>query len=116
MSVEWDAEIVRDDPNEGLSWQTVEGSEIQHQGIVRFEPARSGRGTIVRVELRYVPPAGKVGVQFARILGEEPKVQIKDDLRRLKQLIETGEVATTRGQPSGRRSLIGRTTLGGRVQ
>jgi uncharacterized membrane protein len=116
MSVEWDAEIVRDDPNEGLSWQTVEGSEIQHQGIVRFEPARSGRGTIVRVELRYVPPAGKVGVQFARILGEEPKVQIKDDLRRLKQLIETGEVATTRGQPSGRRSLIGRTTLGRRVQ
>jgi uncharacterized membrane protein len=116
MSVEWDAEIVRDDANEGLAWQTVEGSEIQHQGTVRFEPARSGRGTIVRVEMRYVPPAGKVGVQLARILGEEPKVQIKDDLRRLKQLIETGEVATTLGQPTGRRSLIGRTTLGRRMQ
>jgi uncharacterized membrane protein len=115
-SVEWDAQIVRDDPNEGLSWETVEGSEIQHQGTVRFEPARSGRGTIVRVELRYAPPAGKVGVYLARALGEEPDVQIKDDLRRLKQLLETGEVATVLGQSSGRRTLLGRTTLGGRMQ
>jgi uncharacterized membrane protein len=116
MSVEWDAEIVRDDPDEGLSWQTVPGSEVTHEGTVRFEPARSGRGTIVRVEMRYRPPAGKVGVQIARLFGEEPQLQIRDDLRRLKQLIETGELATTFGQPSGRRSLIGRTTLGGRVQ
>lgn len=116
MSVEWDAQIVRDDPNEGLAWETVEGSEIRHQGTVRFEPARSGRGTIVRVELHYVPPAGKVGVHLARALGEEPNVQIKDDLRRLKQLLETGEVATIIGQPSGRRTLLGRTTLGGRIQ
>jgi uncharacterized membrane protein len=116
MSVEWDAQIVRDDPNEGLAWETVEGSEIRHQGTVRFEPARSGRGTIVRVELHYVPPAGKVGVHLARALGEEPDVQIKDDLRRLKQILETGEVATIIGQPSGRRTLLGRTTLGGRIQ
>ena len=116
MSVEWDAQIVRDDPNEGLAWETVEGSEIRHQGTVRFEPARSGRGTIVRVELHYVPPGGKVGVHLARALGEEPNVQIKDDLRRLKQLLETGEVATIIGQPSGRRTLLGRTSLGGRIQ
>lgn len=116
MSVEWDAQIVRDDPNEGLSWETVEGSEIRHQGTVRFEPARSGRGTIVRVQLHYSPPAGKLGVHLARVLGEEPHVQIKDDLRRLKQLLETGEVATVIGQPSGRRTLLGRTTLGGRIQ
>lgn len=116
MTVEWDAEIVRDDPDEGLSWQTVPGSEVTHEGTVRFEPARSGRGTIVRVEMLYRPPAGKVGVQIAKLFGEEPRLQIKDDLRRLKQLIETGELATTFGQPSGRRSLIGRATLGRRVQ
>lgn len=116
MSVEWDAEIVRDDPNEGLSWQTVPGSEVTHEGTVRFEPDTTGRGTVVRVQMRYIPPAGKVGVQLAKLFGEEPKVQIKDDLRRLKQLIETGEVATTLGQPTGRRSLIGRATLGRRVQ
>jgi uncharacterized membrane protein len=116
MSVEWDAQIVRDDPDEGLSWQTVPGSEVTHEGTVRFEPIRSGKGTIVRVEMRYTPPAGRVGVQIAKLFGEEPHLQIRDDLRRLKQLIETGELATTLGQPSGRRSLIGRTTLGGRVQ
>ncbi len=115
-SVEWDAEIVRDDPNEGLSWQTVPGSEVTHEGTVRFEPDPAGRGTIVRVQMRYIPPAGKVGVQLAKLFGEEPKLQIKDDLRRLKQLIETGEVATTLGQSTGRRSLIGRATLGRRVQ
>lgn len=116
MSVEWDAEIVRDDPNEGLSWQTVPGSEVTHEGTVRFERDPTGRGTIVRVQMRYIPPAGKLGVQLAKLFGEEPKLQIKDDLRRLKQLIETGEVATTLGQPTGRRSLIGRATLGRRVQ
>lgn len=116
MSVEWDAEIVRDDPNEGLSWQTVPGSEVTHEGTVRFDPDPSGRGTVVRVQMRYVPPAGKVGVQLAKLFGEEPKLQIKDDLRRLKQLIETGEVATTLGQSTGQRSLIGRATLGRRVQ
>lgn len=116
MTVEWDAEIVRDDPNEGLSWQTVPGSEVTHEGTVRFEPARSGRGTIVRVEMHYRPPAGKLGVQVAKLFGEEPHLQIKDDLRRLKQLIETGELATTFGQSAGRRSLLGRASLGRNMQ
>src|SRR5690606_1796580 len=116
MTVEWDAEIVRDDPNEGLAWQTVPGSEVTHEGTVRFERDPPGRGTVVRVQMRYIPPAGKVGVQLAKLFGEEPKVQIKDDLRRLKQLIETGEVATNLGQPVGRRSMLGRVVLGRRVQ
>jgi uncharacterized membrane protein len=54
-------------------------------------------------------------VPIARLLGEEPHLQINEDLRRFKQLIETGEVASTVGQPSGPRSLLGRLTLGGRV-
>jgi uncharacterized membrane protein len=59
-----------------------------------------------------VPPAGKIGVVVAKMFGEEPSVQIDGDLRRMKQLIETGEIATTEGQPTGRRSIMGRTTLG----
>lgn len=115
-SVEWDARLVVDEPNRRLGWETLEDSSIQHEGLVTFEESGNGRGTIVRVEMSYEPPAGHVGATLARLLGEEPRVQIHEDLRRLKQLIETGEVPTTLGQSSGRRSLIGRATLGGRMQ
>jgi uncharacterized membrane protein len=115
-TVEWDAEIVDDQPNQRIGWRTLPDSEVVHEGMVTFEPAIGDRGTILRVELLYQPPAGKVGAYIARLFGEEPAVQINDDLRRLKQLIETSEVATTLGQSSGRRSLIGRTTLGRTLQ
>jgi uncharacterized membrane protein len=104
-SVEWDAEIVDEQPDRRIGWRTLPDS-----------PAMGGRGTIVRVEMLYRPPAGKVGAQIAKLFGEEPRVQIDEDLRRLKQLMETGEVATTIGQPSGKRSIIGRATLGRRMQ
>jgi uncharacterized membrane protein len=112
VSVEWDAEIVDDQPERSIGWRTLPGSQVKHEGMVSFEPAAGGRGTIVRVDMLYVPPAGKVGVWIARMFGEEPALQVADDLRRLKQLLETGEVATTLGQPAGKRSLFGRTTLG----
>jgi uncharacterized membrane protein len=115
-SVEWDAHLVVDEPNRRLGWQTSDESQVQHEGLVSFEAGTNGRGTIVRVEMSYEPPAGLVGAALARILGEEPRVQIHEDLRRLKQLIETGEIPTTLGQSSGRRSLLGRATLGGRMQ
>ena len=115
-SVEWDAEIVEDQPGRRIGWRTLPDSQVTHEGRVSFEPATGGRGTIVRVEMLYVPPAGKVGVWIARMFGEEPALQVADDLRRLKQLLETGEVATTLGQPCGKRSLFGRTTLGRRMQ
>jgi uncharacterized membrane protein len=111
-TVEWDAEIVEDEANSRIAWRTLPDSPVEHEGIVSFEPAPGGRGTIVRVEMSYVPPAGKVGVQIAKLFGEEPSVQIDSDLRRMKQLIETGEIATTDGQSTGRRSVFGRTTLG----
>lgn len=115
-SVEWDAEIVDDRPERRIGWRTLPDSQVTHEGMVSFEPAIGGRGTVVRVEMLYVPPAGKVGVWIARLFGEEPALQVADDLRRLKQLLETGEVATTLGQPAGKRSLFGRTTLGRRIQ
>jgi uncharacterized membrane protein len=111
-SVEWDAEIVEDIPDRAIGWRTLRDSEVTHEGMVTFERAPGGRGTIVCVEILYRPPAGKVGAQIARWFGEEPRVQISEDLRRMKQLLETGEVATTVGQPSGRRSFLGRVTLG----
>jgi uncharacterized membrane protein len=84
--------------------------------MVSFEPATADRGTVVRVEMLYVPPAGKAGLWIARLFGEEPALQVADDLRHLKQLLETGEVPTTLGQSAGKRSIFGRTTLGRRIQ
>ena len=98
MHVEWDAEIISERENESISWRSVAGSGIQNQGTVTFEPAPAGRGTEVRVQLEYVPPAGVVGRIVARIFGEEPSQQVREDLRRFKQLMETGEIPISEGQ------------------
>jgi uncharacterized membrane protein len=104
--VEWDAELTEDRPNELISWRSVDGSELAHAGSVRFESAAGGRGTIVRVDLRYHPPAGLVGVGIAKLLGRAPDQEIQRDLRQLKQMLEAGEVARTEGQPAGRSTSI----------
>jgi uncharacterized membrane protein len=100
--VEWDAEIVEDRPNEAIAWRTVEGSDVKHSGVVEFERAPGGRGTFVEVELQYKPPAGVIGAALARLFGKEPGQQVQEDLRRLKQIMEAGEIVTTEGQPAGR--------------
>ena len=91
-SVEWDAEIIEDRPNERISWRSVGDADVPNSGTVRFLAAPGGRGTEVHVELRYDPPGGKLGALVAKLLGEEPGQQVNGDLRRLKQVIETGEV------------------------
>ena len=103
-SVEWDAEISADQPGELLAWHSVEGADVDNGGTVRFEPAPGGRGTVVRVEMQYKPPGGKAGALVARLFGENPSQQMDGDLRRFKQLIETGEITTTEGQSAGERS------------
>ena len=107
--VEWDSELTEDVPGQFLAWRSLSGSDVDHSGSVRFEPAPGGRGTVVRVQMRYQPPAGRAGVLVAKIFHEEPEQQVQEDLRRFKQVLETGEIPTTRGQPSGRRSFVGRT-------
>ncbi|HEY0080650.1 MAG TPA: SRPBCC family protein [Pyrinomonadaceae bacterium] len=92
MSVEWDALTTEDRPGQLISWRSLEGSEVDNSGSVRFERATGGRGAIVRVELEYNPPGGAVGATLAKLFGEEPEQQLKDDLYRFKQVIETGEV------------------------
>lgn len=103
---QWSAEVVEDRENELISWRSLPDSEIENQGSVRFQQGPEGRGTEMRVELMYRPPAGKLGVVFARLFGEEPEQQVREDLRRFKELMEAGEIATTDGQPHGRRSKV----------
>ena len=98
--VEWDARIINDVENKVIGWQSLDGSMIATAGSVNFD--ETGRGTVVRVNLQYNPPAGKLGSTVAWLFGEEPTLQIHEDLRRFKALLETGEIPTIDGQPSGR--------------
>lgn len=91
-TVEWDAMIVEDQPNEILSWRTLEGAGLVHAGSVRFVAAPGGRGTELHIHLHYELPGGKLGAALAKALGEDPSEQIQEDLRRFKQVMETGEV------------------------
>lgn len=101
-SVEWDAEIIRDEPNHLIAWASVEGADIENSGFVRFQPGPIGRGTEVKVVMEYSPPGGAVTAALTKLFGEAPEQQIGDDLRRFKMLMEAGEIATTEGQPSCR--------------
>ena len=101
--VEWDAEVIVDIPGEAIGWKSLDGSDVNTAGSVRFRELSHDRGTEVRVNLKYDPPAGKVGIAIARLFGESPETQIRDDMRRFKELLEAGEIPSTEGQPHGRR-------------
>jgi uncharacterized membrane protein len=90
-TVEWDAEITEDSGNR-IAWRALPGASVENSGAVTFDRGPGGRGTVVRVELEYHPPAGVTGIILAKLVGEEPEQQIADDLRRFKQLVELGEV------------------------
>ena len=94
-SVEWDATIIADVPGEVITWRSLEGSDVDHAGAVRFERAPGNRGTIVKVNFEYNPPAGAIGAAIAKLFGEEPSQQLDDDLRRFKQVLEVGEVVVS---------------------
>ena len=103
-TVEWDAEINNEIENELIGWRSLEGSQVDNAGSVHFLDAPGDRGTEVKVELQYNPAGGVLGALLAKLWGEEPTQQIAGDLRRFKQIIEVGEIPTTRGQSSGRRN------------
>ena len=100
--VEWDAEILEDVPNERISWRSMAGADVDNWGTVQFTPSPSQRGTVVRVALGYLPPAGRLGSTVALLMGREPRLQVDVDLHRFEQWMETGTVTTTKGQPAGR--------------
>jgi uncharacterized membrane protein len=102
IRVEWDAELTTDIENQMIAWRSLPGSVVQNAGVVKFEAAGE-RGTVVRAQIEYCLPIGKVGAAFASALGSDPEQLVREALRRFKQLMETGEIATTEGQPSGKR-------------
>jgi len=101
MQVEWDARIINEVDNKVIAWQSLKGSMVATAGSVNFEDTE--RGTIVRVHMQYNPPGGRLGAAVAYVFGEDPSMQVQEDLRRFKRLMETGEIPTIEGQPSGRR-------------
>jgi uncharacterized membrane protein len=94
-TVEWDAEIVNEVPDEIIAWKSVGEPDVSNAGAVNFSDAPGGRGTVVRVTLDYEPPAGRVGAILSHFFSEEPDRQIREDLRKFKQLMETGEITTS---------------------
>jgi uncharacterized membrane protein len=100
-TVEWDAEVTEDTPGRQIAWRSTGKARVPNSGRVAFTPAPGDRGTEVRVELTYDLPGGKAGELVARLFGENPQQQIDDDLRRFKQVLETGEVVVTEAVPGG---------------
>lgn len=97
ITVQWDADVIEDVEGQRISWRSVEDSQIENSGSVQFAPAPGARGTEVRVQLEYRPPAGRLGQGLAWLFGEEPEQQVHQDLHRFKQLMETGEIPLSDG-------------------
>jgi uncharacterized membrane protein len=101
LSVEWDAETMVDHENRVIAWRSVGEADVPNVGAMHFHEVPGTRGTEARVRIEYSPPLGPIGAIFAKVFGEEPSQQVEDDLRRFKQVLETGESPTTEGQPRG---------------
>lgn len=93
-TVEWTARLTEEQEGEAFSWTSEEGADIANSGRVTFADAQGGRGTIVTATILYDPPGGSVGKLIAKLFQREPAVQARQDLRRFKMLMETGEIAT----------------------
>lgn len=101
-TVEWDSVITEDEPGRLIAWASAEGADVKNTGRIEFLDAGT-RGTLVRAEIVYQPPGGDIGKLIAKLFQQEPKVQARRDLRRLKQLLETGEISTTEAGPAAPR-------------
>lgn len=102
IPVTWEARLTGDEPGRRLAWETLPGANVRHEGSVTFAPAAADTGTELHVEMRYAPPGGAVTSAVAQLINGITAQQVKEELRRCKQLLEAGEIATVEGQPSGR--------------
>lgn len=93
-TVEWDAVITDERPGEMIAWASAENADVPNSGRIEFREATGGRGTVVSATIVYDPPGGVVGKLIAKMFQREPAIQARRDLRRFKQLMETGEIAT----------------------
>lgn len=105
VDLEWEAEIIDERAGDLIAWRSVPGTGVSTAGLVSFTDGPGGRGTVVDVSLEYSVPGRKLAAGVARMFGEHPEQQVRDDLRRFKQVMETGEVVRSEGSPEGHRAL-----------
>jgi len=103
VRVKWDAIVINEIEDELIAWKSLPGADVVSAGSVSFTSARHG-SVEVTVSMQYAPPAGKVGAAMAWLMGLVPASELREDLRRLKHLLEAGEVPSTAGQSAGARS------------
>jgi len=104
MEIELVSQITEDIPGERIAWTSSEGSDVDHEGWIEFKDNAFGRGTEVRLFISYDPPAGTIGKVVAKVLQREPRVQARRELRRFKQLMEAGEVSTSKAPDAAPRA------------
>lgn len=92
--LEWDAEIITDEPGRIIAWQSLPNSQVDTAGSVRFEKPAFGEGCELSLSLKYDPPGGKAAATIAHLVGQGLEQELREDLREFKQMMETGEVAT----------------------
>jgi uncharacterized membrane protein len=95
-TVEWDSIVTEDEPDSMIAWTSAEGASVRNSGRVEFRDSTNGRGTVVTVTIIYDAPGGAVGKALAKLFQREPNIQARRELRRFKQLMETGEVSTAK--------------------
>ena len=100
----FDSKRINEEPGHLIAWKSLPGGDIDNAGSYRLVPAFGGSGTEVTLEVNYEMPAGAVGLAASKILGHDPNARVREDLRRLKNLLEAGEIPTVEGQTSGRAS------------
>lgn len=105
--LEWDSQVIAEEPSNWIAWRTEEGADIQTAGQVIFEPALNGRGTVVRVTQQFRLPGGKFASFFSAPHLRSPEAYVRENLRHFKQLAETGEIARAQGQPHGKSDMRG---------
>lgn len=101
-TLEWDAQLIEDKPGQMISWQSLDGADVDNAGSAWFTPVAGGHGTIVKVSMKYSPPGGKMGMAIAKLFGDSAEEEMEEDLSRLKSLLETGAIPAGAGWPHRR--------------
>ena len=95
-TVEWDSTITEEEPGKMFAYQSEDGGDVRNKGVIRFSPGAGGKGTQIHLTIIFEPPYGGAGRAFAALFLKDPAIQLRQDLVRLKMLMETGEVATSK--------------------